>query len=304
MRLPYLGLSLTLFVIAGAVSVFRLPRVPSVEGDAGGGTLLDALRVRHLALGAAAIFVYVGAEVSIGSFMVNFLERPEIGGLSPVTAARHVSFYWGGAMVGRFAGSLVLRRVDAGRLLAGLPRPWRRGSCAVAIVSTGPLAMGAILAVGVCNSIMFPTIFTLGIDGLGKLTSRGSSLLVMSVVGGAVVPVLVGLGRRSLRIAEGARGDPGASAICTSRSTGSGGHGEAPAWYARLNASTTRISRSAVRPFARLRPRLRGPAAQTPALRRGPRPLWSADEHDRFYRRGKGRRGQIGGAPHRPALRR
>jgi FHS family L-fucose permease-like MFS transporter len=191
-RLPYLGLALTLFVLAGVVSVLRLPRVPSAEGDAGGGSLIEALRVRHLALGVAAIFVYVGAEVSIGSFLVNFLERPEIGGLTPVTAARYVSFYWGGAMVGRFAGALVLRRVDAGRLLAGCAAV-ASGLVLVALFATGGVAMGAILAVGLCNSIMFPTIFTLGIAGLGHLTSRGSSLLVMAAVGGAVVPVLFGL---------------------------------------------------------------------------------------------------------------
>ena len=118
-RLPYLGLAVVLFVVAAATSAMRLPRVPAAEGTPGGGTLGAALRVRHLALGALAIFAYVGAEVSIGSFLVMFLERPEIGGLDPLSAARYVAIYWGGAMVGRFAGALVLRRVPAGRLLAG-----------------------------------------------------------------------------------------------------------------------------------------------------------------------------------------
>ena len=192
-RLPYVGLALTLFLLAGAVALFKLPRVPSAEGDSDDAhSIRDALRIKHLALGVLAIFVYVGAEVSIGSFLVNFLEQPTIGGLDSVSAARHVSYYWGGAMVGRFAGSLVLRRLDAGKLL---------GACAavaatlvfIAHVASGPLAMWSLLAVGLCNSIMFPTIFTLAIDGLGKLTSRGSSLLVMAIVGGAVIPVLFGL---------------------------------------------------------------------------------------------------------------
>jgi hypothetical protein len=100
-QLPYLGLALTLFVLAGAVALLNLPRILSAEGEPGRHSLLDVVRVRHLALGAVAIFVYVGAEVLIGSFIVNFLEQPGLGGMDLVTAARHVSLYWGGAMVGR-----------------------------------------------------------------------------------------------------------------------------------------------------------------------------------------------------------
>ena len=191
-RLPYVGLAVALFALAGAVALLRLPRIVSAEGDIGGQTLGDAIRVRHLALGAVAIFVYVGAEVSIGSFLVNFLEQPAIGAMDAASAARRVPYYWGGAMIGRFAGALVLRRVDAGKLLAANAAV-ASALVVTAIVSTGPVAMWALLAVGLCNSIMFPTIFTLGIAGLGKLTSRGSSLLVMAVVGGAVIPVLFGV---------------------------------------------------------------------------------------------------------------
>ena len=191
-RLPYVGLALALFLLAGAVALFKLPRIASTEGDAGHHSIRDTLRVRHLALGVVAIFVYVGAEVSIGSFMVSFLEQPTIGHMDAVTAARHVSFYWGGAMVGRFAGSLVLRYFDAGKLLAVFAS-LAALLVATALASTGTLATWSLLAVGLCNSIMFPTIFTLAVDGLGKLTSRASSLLVMAVVGGAVIPVLFGL---------------------------------------------------------------------------------------------------------------
>jgi FHS family L-fucose permease-like MFS transporter len=191
-RIPYVGLALTLFLLAGAVALFKLPRIDSVEGDPGAHSIRDALRVRHLALGALAIFLYVGAEVSIGSFMVSFLEQPKVGNLDPVTAARHVAYYWGGAMVGRFAGALVLRYFDAGRLLAVFAAV-AASLVGIACASTGTLAMWSLLAVGLCNSIMFPTIFTLAVDGLGKLTSRASSLLVMAVVGGAVIPVLFGV---------------------------------------------------------------------------------------------------------------
>ena len=191
-RLPYVGLALTLFLLAGAMALFKLPRIASVEGDPGGRSIRDALRVRHLALGVLAIFIYVGAEVSIGSFLVSFLEQPSTGHMDAVTAARHVSYYRGGAMVGRFAGSLALRKLDAGKLLAGCAAA-AATLVILALSSTGTLATWSLLAVGLCNSIMFPTIFTLAVDGLGKLTSSGSSLLVMAVVGGAVIPVLFGL---------------------------------------------------------------------------------------------------------------
>jgi MFS transporter, FHS family, L-fucose permease len=131
---------------------------------------------RNLMLGALAIFAYVGAEVSIGSFLVNYLGQPNIAGLSPKTAAGYVSFYWGGAMIGRFAGAGILRRVKAGRVLAVC------AVCAAALVATsmassGAVAMWTILAVGLFNSIMFPTIFSLGVAELGPLTSSGSGVL-------------------------------------------------------------------------------------------------------------------------------
>ncbi len=190
-RLPYLGITLALLLLAGAISLVDLPRVPSAEGSPG-GSLLHALRARHLALGVVAVFLYVGAEVSIGSFLINLLAEPRVGGLDAVDAARHVSLYWGGAMVGRFAGALVLRRADAGRVLAACATA-AAALVTTSLLSTGALAMWSILTVGLCNSIMFPTIFTLGIAGLGHETSRGSGLLVMACVGGAVVPVIFGL---------------------------------------------------------------------------------------------------------------
>ena len=130
-----------------------------------------------------AIFVYVGAEVSIGSFLINYLSLPEIGHLTQKSAALYVSMYWGGAMIGRFVGSAVLQRVRAGAALGAAALV----ACvlvATSILTLGQTAMFSIIAVGLFNSIMFPTIFTLGLEGLGALTSRGSSLMVASIVGG------------------------------------------------------------------------------------------------------------------------
>ncbi|HKG91930.1 MAG TPA: sugar MFS transporter [Gemmatimonadaceae bacterium] len=194
-QLPYLGLAGALFLLAIAMAAFRLPRI--AEAESGPGSLVPdeplgrAWHRRHLALGAVAIFLYVGAEVAIGSFLVNFLGLPRVAGLTEATAARYVSFYWGGAMVGRFIGSALLQRVQPGKLLAA----FAVGSAtltAIAAVSSGPVAMWAVIAVGLCNSIMFPTIFTLAIDRLGHLTGEGSSILVMSIVGGALIPVIQG----------------------------------------------------------------------------------------------------------------
>jgi MFS transporter, FHS family, L-fucose permease len=192
---PYLGLAAMLVLTAFVFSRFALPELPS-ERSAAPGTNSDAasgslLRERHLVLGVGAIFLYVGAEVAIGSFLVNFLAQPSVAGLSESAAGHHLAFYWGGAMVGRFLGSAVLRKVSAGRVLAC--------NAAAAIVLLlvgmtvqGPIAMWAVLAVGLCNSIMFPTIFTMAIAGLGPRTGAGSGWLCMAIVGGALVPVLMG----------------------------------------------------------------------------------------------------------------
>ena len=135
--------------------------------------------------------MYVGGEVSIGSFLVNFMAQPEIGGLSENVAGRYLSLYWGGAMVGRFIGSYVLRWVKPGYVLAF--------NAAVVILllivamsSGGLIAMWSVLAIGLFNSIMFPTIFTLAIAKLGRHTGEGSGVLCMAIVGGAIVPVVQG----------------------------------------------------------------------------------------------------------------
>jgi MFS transporter, FHS family, L-fucose permease len=196
---PYLGLAATLFIIAAFFAVVKLPVVEASSGEAksDSGESYDsqhqsAWKYRHLVLGAVGIFLYVGGEVSIGSFLVNFLGQPYIAGLPAAEAGRYLSFYWGGAMVGRFVGAAAMRYIAPGKALA-----FNAAVAAVlvltAMLSSGHVAMWAILAVGLFNSIMFPTIFTLAVDGLGKHTGQGSGILCMAIVGGAIVPVIQGM---------------------------------------------------------------------------------------------------------------
>jgi FHS family L-fucose permease-like MFS transporter len=142
-------------------------------------------------LGMAAIFLYVGAEVSIGSFMINYISLPQIGGIAESSAANYVSLYWGGAMVGRGIGWLLLMRIDTRKLLA-FNAVVAALLVATTIASHGHLAMWSVVAIGLFNSIMFPNIFTLGIEKFGPLTGKVSSLLVMAIVGGAVIPLAQG----------------------------------------------------------------------------------------------------------------
>jgi FHS family L-fucose permease-like MFS transporter len=194
-RLPYLGITVTLIALAVAIALVKLPPTDFTR-DFRPGELQTTARGSiwthpYLLMGALGIFVYVGAEVSIGSFLINYFGLPQIGGLSQKTAANLVPLYWGGAMVGRFIGSGVLRLVSAGKALAGAAFI---ACCLVAItmMSTGHLAIGSIILVGLFNSIMFPSIFTLGLAGLGELTSKGSSLMVAAIVGGALLPLAEG----------------------------------------------------------------------------------------------------------------
>jgi FHS family L-fucose permease-like MFS transporter len=194
-QLPYLILAGTLFVIALAFAQFRLPAVSaggaSADPQSAATPESSVWRHRSLVLGAVAIFVYVGAEVTIGSFLVNFIAQPDIGAMPESTAGQYVSLYWGAAMVGRFIGSAVLRKVNPGKLLAF------NAVCAIVLLAItmttqGAIAMYAVLAVGLFNSIMFPTIFTLGIAHLGRHTGEGSGVLCMAIIGGAVVPLVAG----------------------------------------------------------------------------------------------------------------
>jgi FHS family L-fucose permease-like MFS transporter len=191
---PYLGLAAALFVLAVLFALARLPKIDHAADDAGADTATktSVLSHRHLVLGAIGIFLYVGAEVSIGSFLVNFLGESHIAGLAPSTAAHYVAYYWGGAMVGRFIGFAVMRIASPGKTLA-FNATLSIVLILVAIFSSGHVAMWAILAVGLCNSIMFPTIFSMALHGLGKFTGQGSGILCMAIVGGALVPFAQGV---------------------------------------------------------------------------------------------------------------
>jgi FHS family L-fucose permease-like MFS transporter len=189
---PYLGLAATLVLLAAAIAAFQLPRIANTSraGPARGAG--SAWNYRHLVLGALAIFLYVGGEVAIGSFLVSFFKQPEIGGLTDAQGAKLVTLYWGGAMLGRFVGTLTLRRFEPRKVLFAHALGAVALIC-LATVTTGWTAIYAVLAIGLFNSIMFPTIFALAIHGLGKHTGQGSGILCMCIVGGALVPLLEGV---------------------------------------------------------------------------------------------------------------
>lgn len=197
-QVPYLGLAAALFIIAGIFAIFKLPAIEAASAGSsnGNGESFDnhhesAWGYKHLVLGAIGIFVYVGAEVSIGSFLVNYLGQPFIAGLPEAQAGKFVSFYWGGAMVGRFIGSAIQRKIKPGVVLT-FNAFVASALVIVTMITTGHVAMWSILLIGLFNSIMFPTIFTLAIDGLGKHTGQASGILCMAIVGGALIPLLQG----------------------------------------------------------------------------------------------------------------
>lgn len=192
---PYLVLTFVLVVLAAIVFLFRLPHLKEfTEQNVRGHhyTLGDALRHPHVIFSVLAIFCYVGAEVAIGSLMVSYFSMPHIGGFSEQQATHYVSIYWTLAMVGRFAGSGLLTLFQPRRLLAFFALI-NAGILGVSVATSGMTAVYALVAIGLFNSIMFPTIFTLGIERLGPLTGRASSLMIMAIVGGAVVPYLQGV---------------------------------------------------------------------------------------------------------------
>ena len=264
-KTPYVGLGITLVLLAIAIASFKLPKIEQAQHKVGEKVSDSIWKHPNLVFGAIAIFVYVGAEVSIGSFLVNYFHESNIGGLTEKVAASFLAFYWGGAMLGRFIGSNLLSgakatymsgvtalsialillsypiesRMPAGYqpgvpnltwlawlLVSGRPllalvaiasaaiaivaalRGGRvaaktgilLGICAIStsvlvaisMLSTGQIAMWSIILVGFFNSIMFPSIFTLGVAELGPLTGDGSGILIMAIVGGAIIPVAQG----------------------------------------------------------------------------------------------------------------
>ena len=190
-KMPYIVIGLALVVFAILIGLFKLPAIPSVERHADGRHDGSLWKYRHLILGCVGIFTYVGAEVSIGSFLINYFNQPEIGNLPPVQGAKLVAYYWGGAMVGRFIGSAILQKVKTGTVL-GIAALATTTLVTTSMLTSGHVAMWSILLVGFFNSIMFPSIFTLGIAKLGPRTGDGSGLLIMAIVGGAIIPVAQG----------------------------------------------------------------------------------------------------------------
>ncbi len=192
-QFAYLSIAASLLVVAVIFALIKLPTL-SIENS----TSRDKpnqhkiIRAKHLVGGVVAIFFYVGAEVSIGSFIVNYFAEPSLGGLAERKASELLSYYWGGAMIGRFIGAYITRYVAANKAVLF-------NVCCIILLlittmlSQGTLAIVAVLAIGLFNSILFPTIFTMAIASLKELTSRGSGLLCLAIVGGAIIPVLQGI---------------------------------------------------------------------------------------------------------------
>ena len=194
-KAPYAGIGIALVLLAIAIALVKLPRLQTTQEFRTTGSAENPLgsiwEHHHVWLGAIAIFLYVGAEVSIGSFAVNYMGCHDLGSVPAALASKLVALYWGGAMIGRFIGVGVLRRVPTGRVV---------GICAIvtsllvvtSMLTNGHTAIITILLVGLFNSIMFPSIFTLGTAHMGPLTGKASGLLVQAIVGGAIIPVAQG----------------------------------------------------------------------------------------------------------------
>ena len=187
----YLGLAVALLIVAAAVWLHR-NRLKE-QHDTSGNILhaFDLLKQPRFGLGALCIFLYVGAEVAIGSLLVNYLMQPNALAIAQEAAGKHVPFYWGGALIGRFIGSGLLRLFSPGKVLACVAT----GAITLIVISAntvGVLSGWTLLAVGLMNSIMFPTIFSLASEGLGKRAAEGSGVICVAIVGGAVIPPLTG----------------------------------------------------------------------------------------------------------------
>ncbi len=189
-QLPYLIVAAVLVILAVVVARFPLPAMASP-----GAAALKAARGsrslwshRNLVFGIPAIFIYLIAEIGVSNLFINFVSQPDIGNLTHEAASRYLFLLWGGMMVGRFAGSMLMQTLKAEHVLAGASI----GAGIVMLVAsfaTGPVALWALVSVGLFHSVMFPTIFTLGIKGLGARTEDGAGLLIMAIAGGALVVV-------------------------------------------------------------------------------------------------------------------
>lgn len=191
-QIPYVGIALFLLLLAIVVKKIRLPEISSQQEDSTPFTLHELKVHRHLLFGIVAIFTYVGGEVAIGSFLVSYFADPTVGNMTEETASGFVAWYWGGAMLGRFLGSYIMLHIPANRLLA-FNAITAIGCILLSISTQGQLAVYSILLVGFFNSIMFPTIFSLALRGMGKYSSQASGLLCLAIVGGAIIPMIQGV---------------------------------------------------------------------------------------------------------------
>jgi FHS family L-fucose permease-like MFS transporter len=187
----YVGLAIALIILAALI---WLRRHRLNETPAEGFRMRQAFSLLsrpRFGLGALSIFLYVGAEVAIGSLIVNYLMQANTMSLAEQAAGKHVAFYWGGALLGRFIGAYLLRLVSPGKLLAVVAC----GAIALILVSinsSGAVSGWSLLAIGLCNSIMFPTIFSLASEGLGERAAEGSGIICVAIVGGAIIPPFTG----------------------------------------------------------------------------------------------------------------
>lgn len=205
LKLPYLSIALVLAILAFVFNRLKLPQTYSSEKNESthevtkkkpSVSLKEIIIIlsssRSLLFGALGIFFYVGVEVSIGSLLINFIAEPSIGNMSEAKASEYVTLFWAGAMVGRFFGAFLMYWIKPNVILMMCALT----ACVLvgtAVASSGQLAMWSILAVGLCNSIMFPTIFSLSIGKAGVFTSQASGILCLAIVGGAIIPIMQGL---------------------------------------------------------------------------------------------------------------
>ena len=197
-QMPYVMLGALLVAAALLFRFIKLPVLAHVEAQETDSE--DSVwNHRPLVLGALAIFLYVGGEVSIGSFLVNYFSESSIAGLSSAEAGEMVAWYWGAAMIGRLVGAALMNYIAATKYLA-INALIAIVMIVVSMNTTGDTAMWSILAVGFFNSIMFPTIFTMAVKGLGSMTSKGSGLVCQAIVGGALIPVVQGVAADSIGI--------------------------------------------------------------------------------------------------------
>jgi len=186
---PYMGLAIFAFIVAIAFYFLKLPKIIDTDGAKVKG---NVLKFRQVRLGVIALTLYVGAEVAIGSFIINFLGEPYIAGMEEKKAATYIPLYWGGLMVGRFLGSAILQKISAQKMLV-IAAVASSVLLVITVLTSGYIAMWSMLAVGLFNSIMWSNIFDLSLRGLGKYANKATGILVMAPIGGAIFPLLQGV---------------------------------------------------------------------------------------------------------------